>query len=985
MAFLTPVFAILISPTGSAIYHILTLFALEAAFAIALGHWWRHRAESQSGRLAAAAGLAGLARGILFALGALGASGLFPASAILPPVDRAVTLLTLLLLGWALTFRQGNLFADIVAGLGVIAVIILSLAAGVEWYSLGASGATYNLFDTVWTIAKIAVIGITILALLAVRPADWTFSLAIFATFLIGVALHFFNPLPTENYPAPERMAELIALPLVVVILYRHALRSPPKTDLSETDLSVSDDTASTLVTPPLAAPADSSLKPKPTLTPQAASALAAIALADKDTIFTRITEAVSKTMLADVTLVFAPPDDTGSIICVGGFDLIREISLPSFTLPSKKINTVASAIQRGRPLRMRSAAHRSELLQIADSLGVSPFDSAAMIPLRGGEKNFGGIIICAPHSRKDWTNEEHALLSSLATPIAAALLKVTSVEPSLSPVPAPDKDAEAKVRAAQEKANQLAAELEKARDEINQLNAKTDSLVALIQSQPSEPDKASQEQAASFTQQLTAAQSEIGLLAHQLAAAQKEIKSLNDKRLEEQHLLDQPTLEHQARDERLASEIAALKQHLATAQMESKSLNERLFGAQRRFDEQASEHRTQNERLAEEIDLLKEQLEAARTEIKSLDAQLSDAEKTLAGANETKQKLATTAQTEIKSLSEKLVEVQRQLDESSSKHQAESERLTKEIVSLTGQLDDAHAETASLIEKLLAAEKSAAATASVQPVGTDRLSKELASLKQQLTGADMEIETLRQENKQLSEIRSTGLFSSLASQSSNIIARTQDLRQPLASIIGYTDTLLNESVGLLGKPQRSLLERIKAGTERMNVALDDLARAAAISSTNVKPGRGRAAVADVIENAFTQLMSHFREKNIALRMDVEDDLPFVNLDQDAVHEIISSLLTHACDESKQNSDVVLTAQAQDEDYLLVTIQDSGESISPEEQENIFKRVYSETDAGLSIAKALTEGGGGRIWVESKQDGNTFNVLLPTKNHANAS
>ncbi len=983
MSFLTPVFAILISPTGSAIYHILTLFALEAAFAIALGHWWRYRAESHSWRLAVAAGLSGLGRGILFALGALGASGLLPASALLPPLDRAVTLLTLILLGWALIFRQGNLFADIAAGLAVIAALIISLAAGVEWYSLGASGAAYNLFDTVWTIAKIAVIGITILGLFAVRPADWTFSLAIFATLLIGVVLHFFNPLPNENYPAPERMAELIALPLVVVILYRHALRSPPKIDLTESDLTTSDDTASTTVTPPLTASADSPLKPKPTLTPQAATALAAIALGDRDTIFNRITEAVCKTMLADVTLVFAPPDDAGSITCVGGFDLIREIILPSFTVPTKKINTVASAIQRGRPLRMRSDAHRSELLQIADSLGVSPFDSAAMIPLRGGEKNFGGIMICAPHSRKDWTNEEHALLSSLATPIAAVLLKVTSVEPPLSSVAAPDKDAESKVRAAQEKANQLAAELEKARNEISQLNTKTDSLVALIQSQPSTPDAASQEQIASLTQQLTAAQSEIGLLAHQLAAAQKEIKLLNDKRLEEQHLLDQQALEHQAQDERLLNDVAALKQQLATAQMESKSLNEKLFGAQRRFDEQASEHRTQNARMVEEIDLLKGELDAARTEIKSLDGQLSDAEKTIAGATETKQKLATTAQIEIKSLSEKLAEAQRQLDESSSKYQAESERLAKEVVSLTGQLDAAHAETASLIEKVLAAEKSAAVPA--QSVGTDRLNKELASLKQQLAGADLEIETLRQENKQLSEIRTTGLFSSLASQSSDIIARTQDLRQPLASIVGYTDTLLNESVGLLGKPQRSLLERIKASTERMNVALDDLAHAAAISSKNVKRGQGIVAVADVIEDTFTELMSHFREKNIALRMDVDDDLPFVNLDQDAVHEIISSLLTHACDESKQNSDVVLTAQAQDEDYLLVTVHDSGESISSEEQENIFKRVYSETGAGLSIAKALTEGGGGRIWVESQQDGNTFNVLLPTKNHADAS
>ncbi|MBI5348211.1 MAG: hypothetical protein HZB77_02660, partial [Chloroflexi bacterium] len=793
MSFLTPVFTILISPTGSAIYHILTLFALEAAFAIALGHWWRRRAESHSGRMAVAAGIAGAGRGLLFALGTLGASGLFPASAILPPLDRAVTLLTLLLLGWALTFSQGNLYADVVAGFGVVGVLIASLAAGVEWYSPGASGAAYNLFDTAWTIAKIAVIGITILSLFAVHPADWTFSLAIFAMLLVGVALHFFNPIPTENYPAAERMAELIALPLVVVILYRQALGSPPPKIDRRPPEPTADAAAPTKVTPPFTVPLDFP-KPKPTLTPQAASALAAIALSDEQTLYHRITEAVGKTMLADITLVFASPDDKDSITCVSGYDLIREITLPKFTLATKKINTLVSAIQRGRTLRMRLDAHRTELLNIADALGVGPFDSAAMIPLRSGEKNFGGIMICAPHSQKDWTNEDHALLSSLATPIVATLLKVTSAAPP-PPAAAPNKDSEAKVRAAQEKANQLAAELEKARDEINQLNLKTDSLVALIQSQPSGPDTA--EQIASLTQQLTAAQAEIALLAHQLAAAQKEIKSLNEKWIEEQRLVTQHSSEHQAQDEHFVNDIAALKQQLATAQLENKSLNERLFGAQRRFDERTSEHRAENERVAEEIDLLKQQLEAARTEIASLDEQLAGAQKSVAEADELKQKLAMTAQTEIKTLNEKLVEDQRH-------SQADADRLTEEITSLTEQLAAAEAETNSLAEKLRVAEQRA--SASGKPADTDRLSSEIASLKQQLAGADMEIEALHRENKQLSEIRSTGLCSSLASQSSDIIARTQDLRQPLTSIMGYADTLLKESVGILGKPQRSLL-----------------------------------------------------------------------------------------------------------------------------------------------------------------------------------
>jgi signal transduction histidine kinase len=50
-----------------------------------------------------------------------------------------------------------------------------------------------------------------------------------------------------------------------------------------------------------------------------------------------------------------------------------------------------------------------------------------------------------------------------------------------------------------------------------------------------------------------------------------------------------------------------------------------------------------------------------------------------------------------------------------------------------------------------------------------------------------------------------------------------QDLRQPLSSIVVYTDLLLGESVGILGATQRKFVERIKASVERMEGLSDDL------------------------------------------------------------------------------------------------------------------------------------------------------------------
>jgi signal transduction histidine kinase len=69
-------------------------------------------------------------------------------------------------------------------------------------------------------------------------------------------------------------------------------------------------------------------------------------------------------------------------------------------------------------------------------------------------------------------------------------------------------------------------------------------------------------------------------------------------------------------------------------------------------------------------------------------------------------------------------------------------------------------------------------------------------------------------------------------------------------------------------------------------------------------------------------------------------------------------------------------------------VTDTGGGIAPEDQRRVFQRLYradnpliaglGETGVGMSIAKALVEAHGGRIWVESEMGvGSTISFLLP--------
>src|ERR1044071_9902407 len=68
------------------------------------------------------------------------------------------------------------------------------------------------------------------------------------------------------------------------------------------------------------------------------------------------------------------------------------------------------------------------------------------------------------------------------------------------------------------------------------------------------------------------------------------------------------------------------------------------------------------------------------------------------------------------------------------------------------------------------------------------------------------------------------GVTSARSTEQAEVVASiSQELRQPMSSIVGYTDLLLGESVGILGALQRKFVERIKASTERIGNLIDDL------------------------------------------------------------------------------------------------------------------------------------------------------------------
>ncbi len=223
------------------------------------------------------------------------------------------------------------------------------------------------------------------------------------------------------------------------------------------------------------------------------------------------------------------------------------------------------------------------------------------------------------------------------------------------------------------------------------------------------------------------------------------------------------------------------------------------------------------------------------------------------------------------------------------------------------------------------------------------------------------------------------------------IASTAQELRQPMSSILGYTDLMLGESVGLLGAMQRKFLERVRNGIERMGYLLNDLIQLTAIETGALSLTPEPVDLLTCVEEAVMQVSPLLRDKRLALRMDFPDDLPPVIGDEDAVVQILIHLIENAIGASVDDEEVVAAARLHEdngEGFLLLTMTDHGEGIPAEDLGRVFQRVYRADNSliqgvgdhgvGLSLVKSLSEALGGRVWVNSQVGvGSTFTVLLP--------
>ncbi len=212
------------------------------------------------------------------------------------------------------------------------------------------------------------------------------------------------------------------------------------------------------------------------------------------------------------------------------------------------------------------------------------------------------------------------------------------------------------------------------------------------------------------------------------------------------------------------------------------------------------------------------------------------------------------------------------------------------------------------------------------------------------------------------------------------------ELRSPLSAAVG----LLRSGRRQVPAEAPLVREVIDRALERLEGALgmtDDLLSLARIREGGAAGPRTAVPLGELTARILDDFVGEGARKGVELRRELEPDLPPLQGDPAALAALVRNLVENALRYTPSGGVVGVTLRREG-DLLVLTVEDTGIGIPPEELPHIFeefyrgaearKRVPRGTGLGLSIVRAAAEAHGGRVQVSSRVGkGSRFRVELP--------
>jgi two-component system sensor histidine kinase KdpD len=213
------------------------------------------------------------------------------------------------------------------------------------------------------------------------------------------------------------------------------------------------------------------------------------------------------------------------------------------------------------------------------------------------------------------------------------------------------------------------------------------------------------------------------------------------------------------------------------------------------------------------------------------------------------------------------------------------------------------------------------------------------------------------------------------------VAAVSHDLRTPLASIKASSSTLADPELHIGAEASRRLATLIDTQADRLAELVQNLLDMSRIQAGVLQPRRAVVSLADLVCAVVGEVTPGPR--GYAIRVDLPDDLPPVNVDVTLISQVLTNLLENSIRHGPKHTTITIGGTLANLQTVVAYVADQGPGVPPRRRDEIFElfaRRPGDAGAGLglTIAKTFVEAHGQRIWVEDATGGGArFCFTLP--------
>jgi signal transduction histidine kinase len=211
------------------------------------------------------------------------------------------------------------------------------------------------------------------------------------------------------------------------------------------------------------------------------------------------------------------------------------------------------------------------------------------------------------------------------------------------------------------------------------------------------------------------------------------------------------------------------------------------------------------------------------------------------------------------------------------------------------------------------------------------------------------------------------------------------DMKSSLTIIGGFVLRLLKKASHLDQEKHDTYLTIIQKETTRLDSLVNDFLEFARLQTGKLKLNFQVASLDKLLHELFYAYQSRVMQSGIDLKFNNDNILPVIEVDPDRLRRVFTNILDNAFKFSRKGGEITISEQETPAE-IMITIRDQGVGIDPENLPYIFDIFHRGKNTGgtegagvgLAIVKAIVEGHGGKVKVQSEPGkGSAFTVALP--------